>query len=239
MNRHYGKSEAYGAPGWIPTFNHHRKLDISSAPTRQEDDKTIGLSRRSFLRTASRLGVAIATGAALTVAEVSPAHARQHLWAWCYKCSGLWFTASGNNGYCPAGNIFGRSHQTSGSGDYVLKSTADGGLGDDRWRHCQQCQGLWLAGGLGDYCPNSGNHRHSTIGSGIYLIEFLPDHTDGGDGQHMWRHCEKCGGMFFIGNGSLGVCPAGNTHSEDNFIPPTGSGIDYFLRGMPGDPPWR
>ena len=33
------------------------------------------------------------------------------------------------------------------------------------------------------------------------------------DWQSQWSWCHKCQGLFFSGNGTLGVCPAGGPHS--------------------------
>lgn len=210
---------------------------MSSVVAEQEKNRSSDLTRRSFLHTASGLGIGVAVGVTFAVVEAAPAQAAQHLWAWCYQCAGLWFTSNGNNGYCPVGSgLFGwdHSHKKSGSGDYNLKFVSDGGRGDDRWRFCYQCQGLWrfsyrASGGPGNYCLNSPTRTHSITGSGAYLIEYLPNEVDRGGGQHLWRCCDKCGGMFFLGNG-LRPCPAGGTHSENSFIS-GGGGIDYLLRG--------
>jgi hypothetical protein len=32
--------------------------------------------------------------------------------------------------------------------------------------------------------------------------------------QENWRWCKKCQGLFFAGNPTLGVCPAGRTHDQ-------------------------
>jgi len=54
--------------------------------------------------------------------------------------------------------------------------------------------------------------------------------------QDNWRWCNKCTGLFFAGNATLGVCPAGGTHNL------TGSGDYHLIDNTPSDPgqhDWR
>lgn len=196
-----------------------------------------GVARRQLLRMAG-LGLAAgAAGAAMSVVASSPAQARQHLWRYCRQCRGMWFSGNGNNGYCPVGSGFlglDHSHQTAGSGDYSLKAEADGGAGEAGWRWCYRCAGLWsltwsFPGRTGNACPNAGTPAgsHMFLGSGGYLLEFVPDGTDGPGGQTAWFVCVKCAGLFFGGDNVLGVCPAGNTHIFSRDV-----GHDYLLRGV-------
>jgi hypothetical protein len=98
----------------------------------------------------------------------------QHLWKWCEKCEGLWFSGNaGTNGVCP--NI--GPHSSNGSGDYelyfgpALSPVAYPGW-QDNWRWCDQCQGLWFAGNPTSACPalRSTHGPHSTYGSGDYWL---------------------------------------------------------------------
>jgi hypothetical protein len=98
-------------------------------------------------------------------------------------------------------------------GDYGLPFPA---AGQDNWRWCHKCQGLYFAGNPGSHCPAGGAHEN--VGSGNYdLVQNWPQ----APGQDNWRWCHKCQGLYFAGNpGSH--CPAGGAHEN------VGSG-DYAL----------
>ncbi len=57
-----------------------------------------------------------------------------------------------------------------------------------------------------------------------------------GNAQQNWKWCNKCQGLFFAGNGTFGVCPAGGSHD------PSGSG-NYILAhnnpNFPGQNNWK
>jgi hypothetical protein len=95
------------------------------------------------------------------------------------------------------------------------------------WRWCHKCGGLWFAGGNPldpGRCP-ADQGPHSEAGSGRYsLVHNSPSDP----GQHGWRWCHRCGGLWFAGNPSRGVCPVGGTHSVD------GSGDYSPVFGAPG-----
>ncbi len=132
----------------------------------------------------------------------------QDNWRWCNKCQGLFF-AGNNLGSCPAGGT--HSHpNNSGSWNYQLIHNHAIAHGQDNWRWCNKCQGLFFAGNnnLGR-CPAGGTHSNS--GSWNYSVAFKSPIVAGQDG---WRWCNKCQGLFFAGNNSLGRCPAGGTHNE-------------------------
>ncbi|MFE0019448.1 hypothetical protein [Amycolatopsis sp. NPDC059021] len=162
-----------------------------------------------------------ATIGALSVAAATPAGASQGGWKWCERCAGLWFSGNNTRGSCPAGDLFDGGHHSNGSGNYVLKFTSDGGAGEDGWVWCHNCQGLWsifwhvVRGQTASRCPNgSPGPGHSTLGSGQYRIESLPDGMDGPGGQSNWDICIKCSGLFFAGNPTLGRCPGGGAHQR-------------------------
>src|SRR5215831_5098077 len=101
------------------------------------------------------------------------------------------------------------------------------------WRWCRLCQGFWFAGNpTTGACPANGTAGHSFVGSGNYAIPRSSDWF-GGD-QPLWRWCNKCEGLWYAGNGTSGVCPAGGGHDD------TGSG-DYSLNkdGGDGQANWR
>lgn len=93
----------------------------------------------------------------------------------------------------------------------------------DNWRWCHKCEGLWFAGITGSRQPDMGvcpggdvfAPGHDWNGSGNYS---LPSEAEFPDGQHGWRFCRKCRGMFFganvhpDGSPDLGRCSAGDSH---------------------------
>ncbi|NAS22859.1 hypothetical protein GT755_14310 [Herbidospora sp. NEAU-GS84] len=178
--------------------------------------------------------MAAGTGLAALAAPLmtpAPARAAQHLWRWCFQCSGLWFSGNGGNGYCPLGTgLFGwdHPHQSSGSGDYLLRFADEPGAGQITWRWCRFCSGLWSTGRPDNTrCPAGGlaDGGHDFWGSGQYKLEALPNMTNGHGGQAQWFMCRKCAGLFFAGNGPQGVCPAGGAHEHQ-----AGIGFEHVLR---------
>ncbi len=175
------------------------------------------LSRRKMLRLAGASGLVALTASAATLGLASPAQAAQANWRWCSKCEGLWFNGHPGYGACPAGG----GHISSGSGNYSLKFTADGGGGQDGWRWCHQCEGMrFHTPNRAGRCTNGGGH--STAGSGLYRLENSGS-NDGAGGQSNWRWCSKCEGLWFNGHPGYGKCPTGGGHIS------SGSG-DYRLR---------
>jgi hypothetical protein len=196
-----------------------------------DDGSAPSLSRRGFLRLAGGTGMAVIATGALFLADPIPARAAQHLWRWCARCQGIWFSGNGTRGSCPAGDILDGGHHSDRSGDYNLKYDSDGGAGQTPWRWCGKCQGLFFGNGGGGRCPAGGpvlGHlpfsEQTGVTSGIYRIETIAN-NDGPGGQRSWWYCYKCTGLFFSGNGSLGRCAASATHD------PTRSG-EYLLRGI-------
>jgi hypothetical protein len=125
---------------------------------------------------------------------------------------------------------FGMGPQAASNGAQLTGIVADFTVGQDNWRWCHKCQGLYYAGNPGSVCPAGGAHDHT--GSGNYdIVQNWP----AAPGQSNWRWCHKCQGMYFAGNpGSH--CPAGGAHDQ------TGSG-DYKLIfnawGSPAQDNWR
>jgi hypothetical protein len=113
-----------------------------------------------------------ATSGAYSVDLDAPHQGGQSAWRWCAKCQGLFFGGNPTQGRCAAD---GAAHYGSGSGDYTLDSegpTAPTGA-QPGWRWCNQCQGLFFAGGstLGT-CPSGG--PHGAEGSGAYVVKHQP-----------------------------------------------------------------
>jgi hypothetical protein len=152
--------------------------------------------------------------------NVAAALPRQDQWCWCHRCMGLWFAGGDSNGRCPAGG----GHRADGSGNYALVDSVSYPGGQPNWRWCHRCTGLWFSGytGTGFFgsCPAGGGH--SSAGSGNYVLALAVDSP----GQHGWRWCDPCMGLWFAETGSGGRCPRnGNAHSQVD------SG-DYALAGL-------
>jgi hypothetical protein len=91
-----------------------------------------------------------------------------------------------------------------GIGEYGLSFPT---VGQDNWRWCHKCQGLFFAGFPGSHCPAGGAHDSSS--SSNYLLPF---NNAKYPGQQNWRYCHKCQGLFFNGRATKGKCPAGGAH---------------------------
>jgi hypothetical protein len=155
-------------------------------------------------------------------------------WRWCRNCQGLFFAPDGSaNGVCPVG---GGTHDSSGSGNYSIVRNMPGASGQDDWRWCKNCQGLFFApeATSNGVCPvkdDVGNPlRHDSIGSGDYNLVL----DDPGFGQNNWRWCKNCQGLFFAPDGSAnGVCPVGGAHD------PSESGNYSLMPVLDGQNDWR
>jgi len=91
----------------------------------------------------------------------------QKNWRWCAKCQGLYFAGHPTHGKCPAGGThdhtgsYPGSHM--GSGDYSLVQNSPGSPGQEDWRWCPICEGLYFAGNSPSrgVCPGGGEHGGS------------------------------------------------------------------------------
>lgn len=87
---------------------------------------------------------------------------------------------------------------------------AKGDVGQQDWRFCNKCDGLFYDGySEKGVCPGGGSH----FAQGFNFE--LPFNTKPkADTQKDWRYCGKCNGMFFAGfPNNFGTCPAGGGHS--------------------------
>jgi hypothetical protein len=138
-----------------------------------------------------------------------PPQYRQDGWRFCSRCGGLYYAYQGNAGHCAAGG----SHSTEG-GNYTLTDDA-GAPGQAGWKYCKKCAGLFFADGPATHCPvTSPTAHHDGGASNVYrLVHDAPNDP----GQHHWRRCEKCQGLFF-GDTPTSVCPgnAGGAHAIGN-----------------------
>jgi hypothetical protein len=182
-----------------------------------------GVGRRSLLRGLAGTGVVVAVSGALSIASETPASAAvQDLWAWCYKCQGLWY-ANWNSGRCPAlREPWPDYHLNTGSGNYTL--VIDGGTGQQGWRWCRLCMGLWFAyNGTAGHCPgNRPGGGHVLDGSGDYRLDV---HAGVGE-QAGWLWCSQCQGLWYGLNGTNGWCPIGVNARHTG----AGSGNYYLLK---------
>jgi len=128
-----------------------------------------------------------------------------------------------------------RAGLTTGLGIVALGATAFSGatsprlearafLRQEGWAHCMKCQGLSYAGALSSgVCPKDGR-AHSAYGSLPYFLSYSddPNERETWDRHNQWKHCKRCQGLAYNGQGLLGWCPAGGHHDH------SGS-YNYFL----------
>jgi hypothetical protein len=99
----------------------------------------------------------------------------QRQWQWCNLCQGLWFDGALENSWCPywtgtpnQGQYIDGGHNSAGSGEYVLADASQTFPGQDSWRYCSQCQGLFFGENSNGRCAAGGPHRPN--GSGNYRM---------------------------------------------------------------------
>ncbi|HEV2756785.1 MAG TPA: M36 family metallopeptidase [Actinomycetota bacterium] len=127
---------------------------------------------------------------------------------------------------------FGMGPQAQSNGAQVTGIVADYTVGQDGWRWCNKCQGMFYGPNINaSDCPAGG--AHAATGSGNYDIVV---NWPAAPGQSGWRWCNKCQGMFYGPNINASDCPAGGPHAS------VGSG-DYKLvfnaAGSSGQYGWR
>ena len=94
-------------------------------------------------------------------------------WRWCKKCEGLWFADGGadRKGKC----VVDGGHDATASGKYTLIHNDEDAAGQQDWRWCKKCEGLWFAGGGPDRqgkCPAGDSHDDTD--SGKYTVAHTP-----------------------------------------------------------------
>jgi hypothetical protein len=135
----------------------------------------------------------------------------QNAWWWCSRCDGLFWsgTAGKVGGVCPTGG----QHGPNTSSNYKLAVGIPTSPGQHDWRWCTKCSGLFWSGGAENtgVCPAGGAHGPRS-GSGDYGIDMNDPNFAG---QHNWRFCGKCNGLFWdSASPTGGVCPAKGTHQQ-------------------------
>jgi hypothetical protein len=159
----------------------------------------------------------------------------QENWRHCNKCHLLYFGGLPNS-KCPAGGSHqngGGPPQNNGGRSYVL-AHAPNSPGQDNWRWCSKCQGLYLADQAGSKCP-ADNGQHGSAVSHNYVLEQMGP----GEVETNWRWCSKCHGLFDGDDSHFGSsCPTGGTHfmiGSFNFVMLR----DYNPATVPGQDNWR
>ena len=128
----------------------------------------------------------------------------------------------------------------------------------DNWRFCTKCYSLfWYGDPAKGVCPAKGTHSpfqaESPTNAGTswdFALQVAstsaPAPSPGGGGgasaagtQGNWRFCTKCYSLFWYGNPTAGICPAGAAHSPLESASPThaGSSWDFQLQVVPNSPP--
>lgn len=107
--------------------------------------------------------------------------------------------------------------------------------GQNAWERCAKCKGLHQVANtaLPIYGPCPAGGVHNTEGNLEYVI---PLNNPAAPGQHGWRWCQKCRGMFYGPGQSGSRCPAGGTHDG------SASGDYAFAMddtSAPGEYDWR
>lgn len=128
-------------------------------------------------------------------------------WAYCKKCSGMFFKPDMPDSNCPAGG----THELFDSHTYSMVQNAPNDPGQPNWRWCGKCEGMFYGGNaLPTRCP-ADNGQHDGNQSGNYSLRLQSQPMNGG--QNGWRWCSKCQGLFYSGaTTSAGVCPVSGQH---------------------------
>ena len=86
-------------------------------------------------------------------------------------------------------------------------------MGQQAWRWCHKCHGLFFSGGQSTAGRCSAGGQHEKGVSGSYT---LPHEQANFPGQSDWRWCHKCQGLFYAGGRiAIGRCPAGGQHERN------------------------
>jgi hypothetical protein len=144
-------------------------------------------------------------------------------WRWCQRCQGLFYGPNVATSTCPASGA--GNHNGASSSNYRLVSDAPSYPGQQNWRWCDRCQGLFYGPNAAwSRCPEGGRH---VIGTTVYV---LLSQSPLAGGQHGWRWCRKCQGLFYGPNEATSDCPAGGAHDA------AGSGDFSLLSAASGLP---
>lgn len=135
----------------------------------------------------------------------------QRNWRYCKKCQGLHYINDSDApvfGQCPEGGV--HSQDNNRDGGYLVVNNNPAAPGQHGWRWCHKCQGLFHGPGQAQSrCPVGGTHEQSGGASGDYSLVL---NVAASPGQHDWRWCSKCQGLFFGPSVGDSDCPAGLKH---------------------------
>ena len=166
--------------------------------------------------------------------------ATQDEWYRCSKCYGLYFEGNPGSGVCsaPPTRLSGTSHLSDPSMVYTLQcnETSTPAGGQQGWRWCRKCEGLWFAGDLpagasGGRCPadpvvsQDPNYVFGHIQAGTYHYILLANISPSANQQGGWWYCWKCRGLWFgRDNAHGGDCPRDTSRNIEEGHVHAGSG---------------
>jgi len=124
------------------------------------------------------------------------------VWRFCVHCATM-FWEDGGGSVCPKSK---NGHAAAGE-RFVLPYNDTPVQGQREWRFCGQCHALFYApdGQPNGKCPAgpAPNSHHAPAGWNF----VLPSEGSDQGGQHDWRYCLRCAGLFWDGGANKGVCP--------------------------------
>jgi hypothetical protein len=106
------------------------------------------------------------------------------------------------------------------------------------WAECDGCSSLVFTDGevVTGWCILHQEIGHVCTGANRYKVAF---EGEGMKGQVDWRHCNKCGSLFFAGNPSKGVCPYDHGTHDDSQSGSYELIHTNFPMSLSGRPYWR
>jgi M6 family metalloprotease-like protein len=141
----------------------------------------------------------------ITLPEAGP-YVGQAGWLFCDKCQGLFFSIP-SPGPCPEDGGDHRRPKSPAANyfNYMMVSGVSEPIRQSGWRYCNKCQGLFYGPNqAGSFCQDhTGGLTHIAEGSDYSLV------INGlsAPGQHGWKWCQKCQGLFFGPNQADSNCP--------------------------------
>jgi hypothetical protein len=86
------------------------------------------------------------------------------------------------------------------------------------WWTCSKCVAVFFGGDGYSVCPAGGQHSKLAGTESAVVVYDDIEPTVWGEGQPGWRSCTQCQGLFFIGNNTMGVCPAHSAANSRNYV---------------------
>jgi hypothetical protein len=186
----------------------------------------------------------------LDIDDASNLGQAQSQWRYCSKCKGMFFGPNKAISVCPVSS----QHDDSESGNYFLKVNVDDV--QRRWRRCGKCHSIFYKGDSVSYCPVTTPETSHTAAADNrdYIMTIDSDDAAPGltnavpapQGQQEWRHCNRCGGLWYGPNIIGSVCPApggGNHSSADSadyaLVKEWSGNLNTYATQSPGEAGWR